>query len=73
MVRYRGVVNLNGRWVGEYSAGYRVAILPKKGRVREELWRHVRDRFIERKIPLIPMDQADDVVVIETKAGTQGS
>jgi small-conductance mechanosensitive channel len=73
MVRYRGVVNLNGRWVGEYSAGYRVAILPKKGRVREELWRHVRDRFIERKIPLIPMDQPDDMVVIDTKASTQGS
>jgi small-conductance mechanosensitive channel/ABC-type branched-subunit amino acid transport system substrate-binding protein len=69
MVRYRGVVNLNGRWVGEYSAGYRVAILPKKGRAREELWRHVREKFLERKIPLIPVEQAEDIVIVEAKPG----
>ena len=65
MVRFRGVVNVNGRWVAEFSAGYRVAILPKKSRAREELWKVVRARFIERGIPLIPVTADDDPVVAE--------
>jgi small-conductance mechanosensitive channel/ABC-type branched-subunit amino acid transport system substrate-binding protein len=53
-VRYKGVVNLNGQWVGSYVAGYRVKILPKKATAREEIWGHVRERFEQAGIPLVP-------------------
>ena len=56
MVRYRGVVNVNGHWVGDYSAGYRVAILPKKSKAKEELWTYIRHKFVEQGIALIPAD-----------------
>lgn len=53
-VRYKGVVNLNGQWVGSYVAGYRVKILPKKATAREEIWNRVRERFEAEGIPLVP-------------------
>ncbi len=53
-VRYRGITNIGGRWVAEFSAGYRVAIMPKKGKAREELCTYVREKFLERGIPLVP-------------------
>ncbi len=55
-VRYKGVVNVNGHWVGDFEAGYRVKILPKKSLAREELWQYVRQKFIEQGIELIPAD-----------------
>lgn len=54
--RFRGVENVNGYWVGHYSVGYRVAILPKKSAAREQLWTYVRQKFLERGIPLAPLD-----------------
>lgn len=67
-VRYRGIVNINGRWVAAFSAGYRVAMLPKKGKAREELWAHVREQFELKGIPLIPTGDDDaPVVVLEGK------
>jgi potassium-dependent mechanosensitive channel len=58
MVRYRGVVNLNSHWVAEFSAGYRVEILPKKSKAREQIWNYVRERFIAEGIPLLPSNAA---------------
>lgn len=67
-VRYRGIVNINGRWVAAFSAGYRVAMLPKKGKAREELWAHVREQFELKGIPLIPTGEEEaPVVVVEGK------
>jgi hypothetical protein len=40
--------------VGSYVAGYRVKILPKKATAREEIWGHVRERFEQAGIPLVP-------------------
>ncbi|MDP1526513.1 MAG: mechanosensitive ion channel [Rhodocyclaceae bacterium] len=56
MVRYRGIVNLNGQWVAHFSVGYRVAILPKKSKAREELWTFVRQQFIEQGLALAPTE-----------------
>jgi len=55
-VRYRGVENINGYWVGHYSAGYRVSIIPKKGAAREQVWTYLRAKFIEQGISLAPID-----------------
>lgn len=52
--RFNGIVNINGQWVASFSAGYRVAMIPKKAVAREELWNYVRRQFIEKNIPLVP-------------------
>lgn len=54
-VRYRGVVNVEGRWVAAYAVGYRVKSPPKRGAAREELWTFVREEFIRNRIPLAPV------------------
>jgi small-conductance mechanosensitive channel/ABC-type branched-subunit amino acid transport system substrate-binding protein len=53
-VRYKGIINLNGQWVASYSAGYRVKSSNKKGAAAEQIWSHVRGRFVEQGIPLTP-------------------
>ena len=67
-VRYKGVLNVNGHWVGDFEAGYRVAILPKKSSARDELWRYVRQKFIEQGITLVPADGVGSMVA-EKKNG----
>ena len=54
MVRFKGLVCDNGYWVAEYSAGYRVKILPKKSMAKEELWNYVRAKFKEQDLALFP-------------------
>ncbi len=54
MVRFKGIVNIHGHWVAEFSAGYRVKILPKKSSAKEQLWSYVRQKFIEQGIALVP-------------------
>ena len=54
MVRFKGMVCDNGYWVAEYAAGYRVKILPKKSKAKEELWNSVRAEFKEQGIELFP-------------------
>lgn len=66
-VRYKGVINVNGQWVGCFAAGYRVKILPKKSQAREELWSYVRKQFIEHGIPLLPANNSG-VALINDKA-----
>jgi len=68
MVRYKGVVNINGHWVGHFAAGYRVAILPKKSRAREEIWTYVRNKFVEHGIALVPAE-GTGVMPAEAKGG----
>jgi potassium-dependent mechanosensitive channel len=63
-VRYRGIINVNGRWVAAFSAGYRVANVPKKGKAREELWTYVREQFDQKGIPLIPAADVEAAVVM---------
>lgn len=53
-VRYKGIINLNGQWVASYSASYRVKSSNKKGAAAEQVWSHVRGRFVEQGIPLTP-------------------
>jgi small-conductance mechanosensitive channel/ABC-type branched-subunit amino acid transport system substrate-binding protein len=53
-VRYKGIINLNGQWVASYSASYRVKSSNKKGAAAEQVWSHVRARFVEQGIPLTP-------------------
>lgn len=53
-VRFKGIVNIHGHWVAEFSVGYRVKILPKKSQAKEELWSFVRQKFIEQGIALVP-------------------
>lgn len=53
-VRYKGIINLNGQWVASYSASYRVKSSNKKGAAAEQVWSHVRSRFVEQGIPLTP-------------------
>jgi small-conductance mechanosensitive channel len=54
MVRFKGMVCDNGYWVAEYSVGYRVEILPKKSKAKEQLWTYVRSQFKERDLDLYP-------------------
>lgn len=54
MVRYKGIVNVNGLWVAEYVAGYRVKILPKKSQAKEQICVFVRKKFIEQGISIVP-------------------
>jgi len=54
MARFKGIVNIHGHWVAEFSVGYRVKILPKKSQAKEKLWSFVRQKFIEQGIALIP-------------------
>ncbi len=55
MVRFKGIVNINGNWAAEYSAGYRVKILPKKSQAKEKNWSYLRQKFIEHGIALLPV------------------
>lgn len=64
MPRYKGVVNVNGQWVAAYSAGYRVKILPKKSKAKEDLWNFVRARFMAEGIPLMPAPLSPFVTVV---------
>jgi len=57
MVRFKGIVNINGDWVAEFSAGYRVKILPKKSQAKEQLWSYVRQKFIEQGFALVPVTE----------------
>lgn len=66
-VRYKGVVNHNGQWVGSYVAGYRVKILPKKAMAREEIWNRVRERFEAEDIPLVPANFAEGAPAVMIK------
>jgi hypothetical protein len=66
-VRYKGVVNHNGQWVGSYVAGYRVKILPKKAMAREEIWNRVRERFEAEGIPLVPANFAEGAPAVMIK------
>ncbi|MFA6016421.1 MAG: penicillin-binding protein activator [Gallionellaceae bacterium] len=54
MVRFKGIVCDNGYWVAEYSVGYRVKILPKKSKAKEELWTYLRQQFKARDFELCP-------------------
>lgn len=56
-VRYKGIVNENGHWVSDFSAGYQVETNSKKSAAKEELWLYVRQKFVEHKISLIPVEQ----------------
>lgn len=67
-IRYKGVVNVNGHWVADFEAGYRVAIPPKKSITRDELWTFVRRKFIEQGITLIPADGAGIMLAEAKKA-----
>lgn len=64
-VRYKGVINVNGQWVGCFAAGYRVKIVPKKSAAREELWNHAYHAFTRRGIPLIPASNSPTALVEE--------
>ncbi|MFI3156631.1 MAG: mechanosensitive ion channel [Methylococcaceae bacterium] len=55
--RYKGIINENGYWVADFAAGYQVETMSKKSPAKEELWLYVRQKFVEHKIPLIPIDQ----------------
>lgn len=63
MVRFKGIVCDNGYWVAEYSAGYRVNILPKKSKAKEELWSFVRTQFKEQDIQLFPSPAARNPIL----------
>ena len=54
VVRFKGLVCDNGYWVAEYTAGYRVKILPKKSKAKEEIWSFVRTQIKEQGIELSP-------------------
>jgi len=56
--RFKGIVNVNGQWVALFAAGYRVKILPKKGKAKQELWQFVRQKFVEQGIPLLPVNNS---------------
>lgn len=68
MVRFKGVVNVNGQWVACFSAAYRVKILPKKSSAREELWNYALQAFIEHGIPLAPANNAQVNIVADEHA-----
>jgi small-conductance mechanosensitive channel/ABC-type branched-subunit amino acid transport system substrate-binding protein len=73
MARFKGIVNVSGQWVTAFSAGYRVKILPKKSKAREDLWKFVRQRFIDEGIPLVPANSAEHTVLISAeKSQTTG-
>ncbi len=66
VVRYRGITNVNGRWVAEFSAGFRVAKMFKRGAAREEVWSCVREKFVDCGISLIPVEGESMPIVIGT-------
>lgn len=68
MARFKGVINVNGQWVACFSAGYRVKILPKKSKAKEDLWNFVRAKFIEQGIPLVPAN-ASGIAIAGTAKG----
>ncbi|MEI6762006.1 MAG: ABC transporter substrate-binding protein [Betaproteobacteria bacterium] len=53
-VRFMGIVCDSGYWVAEYSVGYRVKILSKKSKAKEELWSYVRNKFQANGLALSP-------------------
>ncbi len=70
MPRFKGIVNVNGQWVAAFSAGYRVKILPKKSKAKEDLWNYVRAQFIEQGIPLVPANNTEIAIVGDGKGKT---
>jgi small-conductance mechanosensitive channel/ABC-type branched-subunit amino acid transport system substrate-binding protein len=66
-VRYKGIINLNGQWVASYSASYRVKSSNKKGAAAEQVWSHVRARFVEQGIPLTPGNGGGVAIVAPAK------
>lgn len=68
--RYKGIVNVNGKWVAQFSAGYRVKILPKKSQAKEEIWKFARTKFLELGIPMIPSEDSNVAIQPEPAAKT---
>lgn len=67
--RYKGIVNINGYWVAEFSAGYRVKNLPKKSQAKSDIWNFVTAKFAEQGLALVPVhkgaEKPDTPVVIQ--------
>lgn len=63
MARFKGVENLNGQWVATFSAGYRVAILPKKSAASQALWFYVKAKCAAEGIPLVQANANNPVIV----------
>ena len=67
--RYKGIVNVNGYWVAEFSAGYRVKNLPKKSQAKSDIWNFVTAKFAEQGLALVPVNKGvekpDTPVVIQ--------
>ena len=57
-IRYRGVVSVEIDWVADFTARYRVAILPDQSKAREQIWTYVRQKFVEQGIALLPSGQS---------------
>lgn len=55
--RFRGVVNIEGTWVANFTARYRVKHTYKKSNAQEELWNDVREKFMAHGIALVPVPQ----------------
>ena len=52
-VKYEGVVNVNGDWVSDYVASYRLASGSKKASTQENLWLYIQNKFSEQGILLL--------------------
>lgn len=61
IIRYAGIVNVNGDWVSDFSLRYRVNLIPQKFSSKEEIWFYVRQKFIEHDISLIPTDMGEKI------------
>lgn len=51
-VKYKGVVNVNGDWVADFHATYRLESSGKKAAVKENIWLYVHQKFSERNIAI---------------------
>ena len=70
-VNYKGIVNVEGDWVADFSASYRLEASFKKAEVKENLWLYVQNKFVEQHISSSPVEQHISTVPINNPIGNK--
>ena len=56
-VNYKGTININGDWMSDYVASYRIPVTVSKSFVKEKFLLTIRQDFLAKNIPLIPVNR----------------
>ena len=57
-VNYKGTININGDWMSDYVAAYRIPVTVSKSFVKEKFLLSIRQDFLAKNIPLIPVNRS---------------